>query len=240
MGRLARYSSEPGRCFFSGRHVSGLMYTSSSSSSVSEFSGTFVTWGVRGVRGALRLLGGRRANAPAPAAGAAATTGKAPAASASSISLVIPRVRLTMGIPTSAVSSATPPIAPNPTSHLAAKLSSPLRDLFLRSTMRSTPPMDMPVAIGMVMMERRRGYLESSTSLRTRMSKTPERIPARIGETNHEAMMLPRPSYPHSTQSLPAPTRVMPSTAPTTAWVVETGILNHVAPRRKIAAAHSA
>ena len=56
-----------------------------------------------------------------------------------------------------------------------------------------------------------------------------ESAPAKIGDTNQEATMASRPGLPHFTQEAPAPTKVIPSTAPTITCVVDTGMAAHVA-----------
>lgn len=56
-----------------------------------------------------------------------------------------------------------------------------------------------------------------------------DRTPARRGEANQLATMVSKPGYPQCTHAVPAPTTVMPSTAPTMACVVDTGMPTNVA-----------
>lgn len=56
-----------------------------------------------------------------------------------------------------------------------------------------------------------------------------DRTPANRGEVNQLATIVSSPGYPQCTHAVPAPATVMPSTAPTMACVVETGIAKNVA-----------
>lgn len=56
------------------------------------------------------------------------------------------------------------------------------------------------------------------------------------GDTSQEATIPPRPLYHQSMQSVPTSVIVIPTTPPTIAWVVDTGILKKVAVNKNSAA----